>query len=100
MKKASVDERKVMTGPVGNESLQTTPVNWVATIYENKWYVSQMLELDKSDDTSFVTFWENMDWKNSKFRYPSSPDAILINAKDNLCAIEAPTADGKNKSKV
>ena len=89
-----------MTGPAGNESLQTTPVNWVATIYESKWCVSQILELDKSDDTSFVTFWVNMDWKNSKFRYPSSPDAILINAKDNLCAIEAPTADGKNKSKV
>ena len=61
MKKASVDERKAMTGPAGNKSLQTTRVNWVATIYESKWYVSQMLELDKSDDTSFVTFWENMD---------------------------------------
>ena len=50
-----------MIDPAGNKSLQIIPGNQVAAIYESKWLVSQVLQFNKSDDTYFVTFRENMD---------------------------------------
>ena len=53
--------KKIMIGPAGKKSLEIAPGNWVAVIYESRWYVSQVSQLDKSDDTYFVTFLETTD---------------------------------------
>ena len=53
-----------MAGPAGNKSLQIVSGNQVAAIYESKWHISQVLQFDKSDDTYFVAFRENIDPQN------------------------------------
>ena len=64
---------KVMIGLAGKKSLEIAPGNWVAVIYESKWSVSQVSQLDKSDDTYFVTFLETIDQQIKKFKYSYSP---------------------------
>ena len=84
----------------GNESLEIIPGNSVAVIYKSKWYVGQVLQLENSDDTYFVTFLETADRQNRKFKYHSSPDELWINTKAILCVIEERTAVGKIKRTV
>ena len=74
-----------MIGSAKNESLKIIPGNWVPVIYKSKWYVVQVLQLDNSDDTYFVTFLETAEQQNTKVKYHSSPDEDCINTKHSLC---------------
>ena len=74
-----------MIGSTENESLKIIPGNWVPVIYKSKWYVVQVLQLDNSDDTYFVTFLETAEQQNTKVKYHSSPDEDWINTKHPLC---------------
>lgn len=85
--------------PVGTDVIQSKQEvdiaenDYVAAIYQRKWYIGKVFSSDESDRTVEISF---MVQSKEFFKWPERSDVIWLDVNDVLCIIDAPTATGKS----
>ena len=72
--------------------------DWVAAVYEGKWYLGQVLEDDEDD--CLVNFMEGGKGRaatQAKFKWPRQKDELWVAHQDILCVVEKPIPAGKSE---
>ena len=65
---------------------------FVAALYDEKWYISKILEYDPEDNSyqmSFMT--EGSNKRGVTFKWPEKEDILWLPHSDIVCAVEEPT---------
>ena len=65
---------------------------FVAAVYDGKWYIGKVADIDNNDHEIEVDF---MEPRKQLFKWPTSRDLIWLNINSILCRIKAPVATGK-----
>ena len=66
--------------------------DFVAAVYENRWYIGRVVELDNLEcEISFMAKSKNL------FKWPNSPDEVWIRIDAILCKISEPMATGRSR---
>jgi hypothetical protein len=66
--------------------------DFVAAVYENRWYIGRVVELDNLEcEISFMAKSKNL------FKWPNSPDEVWIRIDAILCKISEPMATGRSQ---
>ena len=86
---------------INNESSSDQKVtlkrdDWVAALYEGKWYLQQVLE-----DDCLLNFMEGGEGRaatQSKFKWPRQKDELWIAHQDILCVVEKPITAGNSET--
>ena len=60
----------------------------VAAVYDDKWYVGKVMELDSDDDEAFVSFMESSRKSAATFKFPNRLDEIWVSLRSILAIIE------------
>ena len=68
-------------------TIEARPGNFVAAVYENKWYIGQVMEVE--NDEVYINFMQKCG-KISALKWPPKKDEIWVNLEQLLCVIEAP----------
>ena len=71
--------------------------DWVAAVYDKKWYVGKVLEVDSADGDAYIWFMEASRKSEATFKMPSEPDEIWIKFQSILAIIEPPSPCGKTR---
>ena len=66
--------------------------DYVAAIYEKRWYIGTVDEIDREDRDCQINFMEKA---KALFKWPNFPDKLWIREKDLICKIEKPQKVGK-----
>ena len=76
-----------------------TPVvgDWVAAVYDNKWYVGKVVEADPLDSDALITFMQSTTKQVGFLKWPLSEDQVWIDFKSILAIIEPPIPSGKRQ---
>ena len=70
---------------------------YIAAMYEDSWYIGRVLEVDKEDQDTKITFMTTVPTKQRPtFKWGVPADEIWIPFTDILTAIEAPDSIGKS----
>ena len=66
--------------------------DFVAAVYENRWYIGRVVELDNLEcEISFMAKSKNL------FKWLNSPDEVWIRIDAILCKISEPMATGRSQ---
>ena len=66
--------------------------DFVAAVYENRWYIGRVVELDNLEcEISFMAKSKNL------FKWPNSPDEVWIRIDAILCKISEPMTTGRSQ---
>ncbi len=69
--------------------------DYVAAIYEGKWFVGKVLDADETDGELQITFMETK--KFNMFQWPNREDVLWTAPEDILCVLAPPIATGRRK---
>ena len=67
---------------------------FVAAVYDQKWYIGQVVDIEKDEDEVEVNF---MTHAKNLYRWPQQHDRIWIDIENILCEISPPVPSGKSK---
>lgn len=80
-----------------DESQSLTVDSWVAAIYNDNWYIGQILELDETDGEIHVNFLESSGKYGNNFKWPKNMDDLWITKKDIIHVLKnQPQKSGKS----
>jgi hypothetical protein len=87
-----------VSASTGSTDVREPEVNYelgdfVAAIYEKKWYIGQIEEKDTKDNDVLINF---MTSAKNNFKWPAKPDRLWLDVSDILCKIAKPTSCGKS----
>jgi hypothetical protein len=68
--------------------------DFVACVYDGKWYVGEIMNVDKEDKDIEIKFMEKT---KELFRWPRKEDKIWVPFSNVLCAVSPPTPCGKSQ---
>lgn len=72
---------------------------YVATRYENDWFVGKILEVDEDDDEILITFLrpsqKTLPGTRTLYKWPVNPDELWVKPNEILCKITEPTKHGR-----
>ncbi|VDH94171.1 Hypothetical predicted protein [Mytilus galloprovincialis] len=68
---------------------------WVAAMYERKWYIGQVVDIDENDKEVQVKFMTETGRYGESFKWPKEDDIIWIKLDNILCIILSPNPSGK-----
>ncbi|KAH3858959.1 hypothetical protein DPMN_101604 [Dreissena polymorpha] len=74
-----------------NESTEYVINEFVAAVYQQKWYIGKVIKTDQYDIK--IDFMEE---RKQLFRWPTRKDKLWVKKTDVLCTIAAPIATGKS----
>ena len=77
-----------------NEAVTYEVGQFVSAVYDHKWYIGKISEVDETESEVEISFMEK---KKQFFQWPIRPDTIWINTDDILCVLDALVATGKSK---
>lgn len=63
---------------------------WVAAMYQRKWYIGQVIDLDQNDEEVNVKFMTQAGRYGESFKWPKEDDIIWIKLEHILCVIVSP----------
>ncbi|CAC5382373.1 unnamed protein product [Mytilus coruscus] len=63
---------------------------WVAAMYERKWYIGQVVDIDENDKEVQVKFMTETGRYGESFKWPKEDDIIWIKLDNILCIILSP----------
>ena len=85
-----------------NQPSTSTPVpyhtdDWVAAVYEQRWYLGKVLESDEDDvHVDFLTECTGPRLQN-KYKWPTRSDSIWVPRENVLCSVNPPKRDSISK---
>lgn len=71
--------------------------DWVAAVYDDKWYVGKVLEVDLVEKDAQISFMHDARRQGGFLKWPTSPDDLWIDLKSVLAIIEAPSPCGRRQ---
>ena len=76
-----------------------TPVagDWVAAVYDSKWYVGKVLEADRMEKDALITFMQSTTKQFGFLKWPTREDQVWIDFESILATIEPLIPSGKTK---
>jgi len=89
--------------PVGTDVIQSKQEidiaenDYVAAIFQRKWYIGKVFSSDESDRTIEISF---MVQSKQFFKWPKRSDVIWLDVNDVLCIIDAPTGKSSRMFKI
>lgn len=69
--------------------------DWVAAVYNGKWYLGKVLQDDLQDGDAYITFMQASGKCEDTFKLPSRPDKIWMKFSSILAIIEPPSPHSK-----
>jgi hypothetical protein len=82
-----------------NDSEENTVGEYVATCYDNDWFVGKILEVDKDDDELLITFLrpshKTFPGARTLYKWPVNPDELWVKSSEILCKVSEPTKHGR-----
>ena len=69
--------------------------DWVAAVYEGKWYVGKVLEVNLEDGDANISFLQHFSKCDNTLREPLQPDELWIHFAAVLAVIDPPVPTGK-----
>lgn len=68
-----------------------TKGNYVVAIYDNEWYVGEIIETDETDKTAEINFMKKKVYKGrTQFSWPSREDVLWIEYNDIVMEVQKP----------
>lgn len=93
----SVPEQLDHLGIISSENAKAG--KFVSAIYENKWYVGKIEEVDQSDETVHISFMTEIKTKPSRncFQWPRREDKLWLSLGDVLCTTTEALPAGESR---
>ena len=84
------------------EEAEVVPVvgDWVAAVYDDKWYVGKVLAVDLAENDAHISFMHDSTKQAGFIKWPTPADTIWMDFKSVLAVIEPPVPCGKNQTAV
>ena len=67
--------------------------HYVATVYDSRWYVGKIVDIDDEESHIEITF---MARRKQFYQWPTQQDKIWVKANDILCGLSIPVSTGKS----
>ncbi len=73
--------------------------SFVAAVYDQKWYIGKVCDVDDDDGEVLLTFMKISTGKGNRvlFQWPAHPDELWVHPRDILCETDPPQPVGKSK---
>ena len=71
--------------------------DWIAAVYDDKWYVGEVLEVDKTDGDANVSFMHSSSKNVAMLKKPNQPDELWVMFGSILAIFEPPCPHGKTR---
>ncbi|XP_071500413.1 uncharacterized protein [Diadema antillarum] len=83
--------------PQEPESTTYETDDWVAAVYDERWYIGKVIESDEEDVHISFMAQSSGSHLEDKFKWPQKKDEIWVSRKEVLCHIEEPKRDAISK---
>lgn len=71
--------------------------DWVAAVYDDKWYVAKVLAVDLAENDAHISFMHNSTKQAGFIKWPTPAKKIWMDFKSVLAVIEPPVPCGKTQ---
>lgn len=73
--------------------------DFVAAMYNEKWYLGKIMDIDPTDKEIYISFMNTSDLKGQlTFRWPRNPDELWVANEEILCSVDEPQVKGTKRA--